>query len=215
MRFLPFTWANLQVRSPLIGLQVNTFCLVLDAVLMFPDASERTAFSQHQRFSFSVYKICKYHFLFLSSLNGSVVLALHLCVNLLFSFAFSCFSVFPAGFVVCISRFIFCSASSVAPVMLFSSSPIFADGFLLRVLSLIAFFLLFFSATCLKLLRHEPLLPPVVEQGYCQRCAVKRSRWRKWVMIKIISLHLWGFWGDLTTDFWMNNQMLQKNKHVK
>lgn len=101
--------------------------------------------------------------------------------------------------------FFFCSASSFSPVMLFSSSCIFADVFLLRVLSLIAFFLLFFSATCLKLLRHGPLLPPVVEQGYCQCRAVKRSRGRKWVVIKIISLPLWGFWGIYQQIFsWIN-----------
>lgn len=47
--------------------------------------------------------------------------------------------------------------------------------FLLRVLSLIAFFLLFFSATCLKRWRREPLLPPAAEPRYCHSLAVMRK----------------------------------------
>lgn len=65
----------------------------------------------------------------LPSLNYSVVLALNLCVNLLFSFAFSCFSVFPAGFVVLHFLPFFVPSLLFAPVMLFSSSCILADTF--------------------------------------------------------------------------------------
>lgn len=136
-------------------------------------------------------------FLFFPSLNGSVVLALHLCVNLLFSFAFSCFSVFPAGFVVCIYCFFFCSASFLAPVMLFSSSCIYADAFLLRVCSLIAFFL--FLSRSPESVKTRTSAAPSGGAGVLPPLAAKRSDDEDYFTASLMVSE------DLSADFWLNN----------
>lgn len=127
-------------------------------------------------------------FFFFLSVNGSAApRASSHCQSFISICCFLCFlMLLRLACLVVYSNF--CSASSFAPLMLFSllylCRCLFVQGFVFNCI-----FLLFFSVCCLNLSTHAPRLPPAVAHVYC-RCRAEREEEERRVVIMIIALYV-------------------------
>lgn len=107
-----------------------------------------------------------------------------------------------------------CSASSFAPVMLFSSSCIFADAFFAQGFVFNCIFPSLFFCHLPETVDTWASAAPSGRAGVLPQPCSEEEQMKKRSDKDHSTASLMVLEG-LSTDFWLNNLMLQKNKHVK